>query len=167
MGVGKTTVGRALARQLGMEFADSDQEIEERTGVTISTIFDIEGEEGFRKREAAMLKELAARRNTVIATGGGIVILPENRDLMRADGTIVYLHASVDMQMERTRNSKNRPLLEKGDRQEVLEQLMAVREPLYRELADVVIVTDSRAPTVVAREIANQIRELWNQSSSI
>ena len=161
MGVGKTTIGKALAKNLALEFVDSDQEIENRTGVSIMTIFDIEGDVGFRNREVKVILEIAKRRGIVLATGGGAVLRPENRRALRNSGLVVYLHATVEMQLERTRNSRNRPLLKKGSRRNVIEDLMHEREPLYRQEADIVYVTDSRAPQVAAREIAGEIREKW------
>ena len=161
MGVGKTTIGRALAKNFNLEFVDSDQESENRTGVTILTIFDIEGDAGFRDREARIISEMAKRRGIVLATGGGAIMRPENRRALRHSGLIIYLHATVEMQLERTRNSRNRPLLNNGNRQEVLEELMREREPLYRQEADIVYAIDSRSPQVAAREIAREIREKW------
>jgi shikimate kinase len=156
MGVGKTTIGRQLAGMLGMDFADSDQEIEKRTGVSISTIFDIEGEAGFRRRESAMIEELSALPHTVLATGGGAVLAEENRRILRKRGHVVYLHASIDAQVERTRSSRNRPLLENADdRRARLEELMNIREPLYRQEADLVVDTEGRSASKVAREIAD------------
>ncbi|MFC1665071.1 shikimate kinase AroK [Pseudomonadota bacterium] len=160
MGVGKTTIGRPLANKLDMEFVDSDREIEHRTGVTISIIFEIEGEDGFRKRESAMIDELTQRKNTVLATGGGAILDDFNRMLMRKRGVVVYLHASVDLQLSRTRTGKNRPLLMNGDPRKTLEDLMAVREPLYRQEADIVVNTENRSPGAVAREIAERVVEL-------
>ena len=162
MGVGKTTIGKALAKNLTLDFVDSDFEIEQRTGVTISTIFDIEGEDGFRNREIRMVTELAERKGIVLATGGGAVLSEDVRKAIRHTGLVVYLHASIDMQMDRTRNSKNRPLLNTGaNRREVLEQLMLEREPLYRQEADVIYETDGRSPQTAAREIAEEVRKLW------
>jgi len=162
MGVGKTTIGKALAKNLTLDFVDSDYEIEQRTGVTISTIFDIEGEDGFRNREIRMVTELAERKGIVLATGGGAVLSEDVRKALRHNGLVVYLHASIDMQMDRTRNSKNRPLLNTGaNRREVLEQLMQEREPLYRQEADVIYETDGRSPQTAAREIAGEVRKLW------
>lgn len=157
MGVGKTTIGRALARQLDMEFVDCDREVEKRTGATISLIFDIEGEEGFRERETRMLQELTRRHNTVLATGGGAILREENRQALRANGTVVYLHAPVEVQLERTRAGKNRPLLQTEDPRATLEALMAVREPLYRGEADIVVNIRSRSPQAIAREIARKV----------
>jgi shikimate kinase len=161
MGVGKTTIGKALAKNLALEFVDSDQEIENRTGVSIMTIFDIEGDAGFRNREVKVIVELAKRRGIVLATGGGAVLHPDNRRVLRNSGLVVYLHATVEMQLERTRNSRNRPLLNKRNRRSVIEDLMQEREPLYRKEADIVYVTDSRSPQAAARDIAGEIREKW------
>ena len=161
MGVGKTTIGKALAKNLALEFIDSDREIENRTGVSIMTIFDIEGDAGFRDREVKVILEMAKRRGIVLATGGGAILRSENRQALRNSGLVVYLHATVEMQLERTRNSHNRPLLNKGSRRSVIEDLMQEREPLYRQEADIVYVTDSRSPQVAAREIASEIREKW------
>ncbi len=161
MGVGKTTIGRALAKQLHKEFVDSDQEIEDRTGVSINTIFDIEGEDGFRKRETAVIKELVQRKGIVLATGGGAIISEDNRRALRSNGFIVYLHASVDLQLERTRNVKNRPLLQNNNPRETLIALMEEREPIYRQEADLIIDTDEHAPTAVARELSRELKNKW------
>lgn len=157
MGVGKTTIGRQLAKQLKMEFVDSDHEIEERTGVAISTIFEIEGEAGFRKRETAMLQELLKRQNLVLATGGGAISSEVNRKNMRKSGTVIYLHAGVDTQLARTRDAKNRPLLDTDDPREKLEALMKVREPLYRQEADIAVNAEDRPPATVVREILRRL----------
>ncbi len=157
MGVGKTTIGRKLAAQLKKEFIDSDQEIEKRTGVTIGIIFDIEGEEGFRKRECAMLEALCQKDNIVLATGGGAVLCEHNRKNMRKSGTVVYLHASVDTQLKRTASAKNRPLLNTDDPRRELEALMSAREPFYRQEADIVINADDRSPTNVVLEIVRRL----------
>jgi shikimate kinase len=159
MGVGKTTIGRILARGLHMEFMDSDQEIERQTGVSISTIFDIEGEAGFRRRETTALEALTLRRNMVLATGGGAVLADVNRRALRSTGFVVYLHASVDMQLKRTRSSKNRPLLDTEDPRATLEGLMEAREPIYRREADLVISTDDRSPAALARDLVREIRQ--------
>jgi shikimate kinase len=161
MGVGKTTIGKALAKHLTLEFVDSDQEIENRTGVSIMTIFDIEGDVGFRDREVKVISEIARRRGIVLATGGGAVLRSENRRALRNSGLVVYLHATVEMQLERTRNSRNRPLLNNGNRRSVIEDLMREREPLYRQEADIVYVTDSRSPQTAAKEIAQEINKKW------
>ena len=154
MGVGKTTIGRHLARLLRLDFLDSDQEIEKRTGATIPLIFEIEGEAGFRKRETEILDELTAHESVVLATGGGAVLAESNRRVLRKRGLVIYLHASVDTQLARTSKSRHRPLLETDDRRSKLEELMRVREPLYRQEADLIVDTENRSPLSVAREIA-------------
>lgn len=150
MGAGKTTIARQLAQTLGLEFLDSDREIERRSGVDIATIFDFEGEAGFRRRERAMLEELTRRDDIVLATGGGVVLDPANRRDLASRGTVVYLDTSVDEQMRRTRHDRDRPLLQAEDRRATLERLNAERGPLYREIADIVVSTDGsrRAATV-------------------
>ncbi len=144
MGAGKTTIGRQLAEALGMDFVDSDQAIEARTGATIPWIFDVEGEAGFRKREKAMIDELTRRQNVVLATGGGAVLDPENRRHLQSRGTVIYLHADIDQLLERTRKDRNRPLLQTDDPRARLEALMAERDPLYREVADIILETGQR-----------------------
>ncbi|HEX4943195.1 MAG TPA: shikimate kinase [Usitatibacteraceae bacterium] len=156
MGSGKSTVGRALARRLGREFVDCDREIVERTGVPIATIFEIEGEDGFRRREAAMLAELADRSGTVVATGGGAVLDAGNRRLMREHGIVVYLHTPLDHLHERTRRDVARPLLATGDRRATLTELLVARDPLYREVAHIVV--ESGTPS--AGSLAGRIAEL-------
>lgn len=153
MGSGKSAVGRRLARDLGMDFYDSDEEIETRTGVDIPFIFDKEGEAGFRRREANVLRELVELDGIVLATGGGAAEDTENRRLLATHGTVVYLYTSVPEQLRRTRKSRNRPLLNDGEPGEVLERLMAARDPQYREIADIVIDTDGRQVAVVTREL--------------
>lgn len=161
MGVGKTTIGKALAKNLVLEFVDSDQEIERRTGVSIMTIFDIEGDSGFREREIKVISEIVKRRGIILATGGGAILRLENRLALRNSGLVVYLHATVEMQLERTRNSDHRPLLRSTNRKTTLEELMQEREPLYRQEADIVYMTDKRSPQVAAQEIAEELREKW------
>jgi shikimate kinase len=156
MGVGKTTIGSHLARKLKYDFVDSDTEIEKRTGASISLIFDIEGEEGFRKREAQMISELTERRHIVLSTGGGSVLDETSRQNIRSRGFVVYLKASVDILYERLKKSRNRPLMETEDKLKVIEDLLAEREPLYLAVADVTIATDGRSAQDVAREIYKQ-----------
>jgi shikimate kinase len=141
MGAGKTTVGRAVARQLDRPFFDSDHEIEARTGARIPVIFELEGEAGFRDREAQVIAELTGRESIVLATGGGAVLRPENRDALRAHGIVVYLRANPHDLWLRTRRDKNRPLLQTEDPKGRLEALYEVRDPLYRECAHFVIET--------------------------
>ena len=142
MGSGKSAVGRRLARDLGMSFHDSDDEIEARTGVDIAYIFEKEGEAGFRKREVAVIADLTALNGIVLATGGGAAQDPENRKRLAAHGTVVYLYTSVAEQQRRTHKSRDRPLLNEGDPGEVLERLMQLRDPQYREIADLTVDTD-------------------------
>jgi shikimate kinase len=139
MGAGKTTVGRQLARRLGRRFYDSDHEIVARTGVAIPTIFEIEGEEGFRRRESQTIAELTSTSDIVLATGGGVVLNPENRRLLHDTGWVVYLNVPPGMLYERTRHDRNRPLLRVDDPLGKLEELHALRDPLYREVAHLVV----------------------------
>lgn len=136
MGSGKTTIGQKLAQRLGLHFHDTDQEIQDRTGVDISLIFEIEGEEGFRDRESRMLDELTSAERVLVATGGGAILRPSNRQWMRERGVVVYLKASVEQQMARLRHDKTRPLIQIEDRESRLEELASQRDPLYAELAD-------------------------------
>jgi shikimate kinase len=153
MGAGKSAVGRQLARMLHLDFVDSDDEVENRTGVDIPFIFEKEGEEGFRRREARVIDDLSQLEGIVLATGGGAVICAGNRSHLGARGFVIYLYTSVRQQLERTNRGRERPLLENGNRAEVLERLMSERDPLYREIADLVINTDGRRVQTVAREI--------------
>jgi shikimate kinase len=141
MGAGKTTVGRAVARRLDRPFFDSDHEIEERTGARIPVIFELEGEAGFREREVQVIEELTSRSAIVLATGGGAILRPENRDVLRNRGLVVYLRANPHDLWLRTRRDKNRPLLQTEDPKAKLEALYEVRDPLYRECAHFVIET--------------------------
>lgn len=158
MGAGKTTVGRRLAETRGLEFIDSDQEIEARTGVDIPYIFEKEGEPGFRRREKAAIADLAQHHQIVLATGGGAILDADNRQLLSARGIVVYLHASVEQQVARTARADNRPLLQNApDRREVLERLFAIRDPLYREIADLVLLTDGRNAKQLVRDIEDYL----------
>lgn len=156
MGAGKTTIGRYLARALELEFIDVDAEIVRRAGADIPWIFDMEGEEGFRQREHSVVEELTRRPDIVLATGGGAVQRTDNRAALRR-GFVIYLHATVEQQLARTRRDRNRPLLRTDDPQARLRELMTRREPLYRELADLVFVTDRSGPRRAAREIASRV----------
>ena len=159
MGSGKSTVGKHLADLLGFTFIDSDDEIERRAGADIPWIFDVEGEAGFRRRESAVLEELAQRNETVIATGGGAILAEQNRELMGRTGVVVFLNVSVAQQLKRTGSGEGRPLLQRGDREETLKKLMAEREPLYRALADVIISAGGGNARKVARQIHSQLLE--------
>lgn len=157
MGAGKSTVGRQLAQSLGYEFQDSDQEIQRRTGVDIATIFEYEGEDGFRNRERQVIEELAARDNMVLATGGGVVLTPANRQQLAARGLVIYLHCSPEQQYARTARDRNRPLLDTDDPQQTLRDLMAEREPIYRQVADLVVSTERRGTASVVKEIRRRL----------
>jgi shikimate kinase len=154
MGVGKSTIGRLLASELNLSFCDSDKAIEDRTGADIPWIFDMEGEAGFREREASVLRELSAESGLVIATGGGIVIRPQNCEIMKESGCVCYLTASIDQLVERTARDKKRPLLQVENPRQKIVDLLATREPLYRNVADFIVNTDRRSPKSVAQEIA-------------
>ena len=158
MGAGKSTIGRQLSRQLKMPFHDSDREIEERTGVDIPLIFEFEGESGFRKRESVVIDELTRLPNIILATGGGAILDTENRQHLKQRGQVIYLHASVDQQLARTARDRNRPLLQTENPRQRLAELMHKREPLYREIADLVIDTDGKRVRDVVREIVEYYR---------
>lgn len=160
MGAGKSTIGRLLAKELRLPFKDSDKEIEQRTGADIPWIFDVEGEQGFREREQAVIAELAQQDGLVLATGGGVVMRPENRRALHAGGRVVYLHTSVEQQIDRTARDRNRPLLRTANPAQVLRDLMAVRDPFYREVADIIIETDERPPRMVVQEILARLETL-------
>ncbi len=153
MGAGKTTIGKHLAQSLGMDFNDSDQEIQRRTGVDIPTIFEYEGEEGFRQREAQAIEQMSQIDNQVLATGGGAVVRAENRQHLSARGIVVYLSCSPKQQYDRTYRDRNRPLLQDEDPLAKLQELMAEREPLYRETADYTVSTEGRSAASVSNEI--------------
>jgi len=158
MGAGKSTIGRALADELGVVFHDSDDLVEERSGASISWIFDVEGEEGFRERESAVIRDLANSRGMVLATGGGAVLREENRRILSGLGTVVYLETTIKQQLARTRRDRKRPLLRSQDREAVLTELFGQRDPLYREIADVIVRTDSRSSRAVVLEIMEFLR---------
>ena len=159
MGSGKTSTGRMLAKEMGYAFADTDEEVTKRTGVSIAYIFDVEGEEGFRKREYLALKECLNDNNKVLSTGGGIVLSKENRDLLQDRGTVVYLQTSIRFQVKRTASTNNRPLLQNKDPEETLEKLMLTRAPLYEEIADITIMTDNKSLQEMSKEIQRAINE--------
>lgn len=143
MGAGKTTIGRQLAKRLAIDFYDSDYEIEQRTGVKISLIFEIEGEEGFRKRESQVINELSALNNVVLSTGGGAILKPENRKVLQENGFIVYLKCGAEMLANRTRGDKRRPLLQGENRLGQIKKILSEREPIYISIADEVVDTES------------------------
>lgn len=153
MGVGKTTIGRLLADAAGLEFIDCDREIEARAGVSIATIFEVEGEESFRRREAVLLDELTRRRGVVLATGGGAVLREENRRVLRSRGVVVYLHSTVDEIVRRTRRDTARPLLQTGNPRARIEQLLREREPLYRQTAHLSFQSGLTSPKKLVKRI--------------
>ena len=161
MGAGKTTIGRSLAKRLGRGFIDTDKEIEARTGVSIPTIFEIEGEDGFRKRESQVIAELSAQHGRVIGTGGGSVLRPENRANMRAGGFVIYLNVPPQMLWERTRHDRNRPLLQVADPLLKLNELFAIRDPLYREVASLVVDGGRMSAQGVLQFLLKKIEERW------
>lgn len=157
MGAGKSTIGRHLADELHLEFFDSDQEIERRTGADITWIFDLEGEDGFRKREENVINDLTDKQGIVLATGGGSVLSKGVRNRLSARGIVVYLQTPIDKQVARTQRDKRRPLLQKDDPEQVLRDLADVRNPMYEEVADYVIDTDDQSARAVATQIINKI----------
>lgn len=165
MGAGKSTAGRLIARRLKRAFIDADQEVERRCGVRIPVIFEIEGEAGFRAREEALIEELTALEEIVLATGGGAVLAESNRRHLAARGTVVYLHALPAALYERVRQDRNRPLLAGADPQAKLGELYAVRDPLYRGIADVVVETGRQSVQSLARELLGRLREEWKLSA--
>lgn len=161
MGAGKTTIGRLLARAFDRQFVDSDHEIEARTGVKVPVIFEIEGEQGFREREAQIIAELTQRDGIVIATGGGAVLNPDSRRALHGTGVVIYLHAQPADLWQRTRHDQNRPLLRAANPQARLTELYVLRDPLYRETAHVVVETGRQSPRLLAGNIEAQLRSLW------
>lgn len=163
MGSGKTTVGQRVAQLLGLEFLDCDHELESRTGASVALIFDVEGEAGFRERETRVLEELTARRGVLLATGGGVVLSPRNRELLRHSGLVVYLSTSVGQQVKRLRRDRSRPLIQTSDRRERLKRLAEERNPLYEELADIDFPSRERSQDISAQKLAELISEHLNR----
>lgn len=157
MGAGKTTVGRAFSAQVNKDFFDTDQEIEKRSGARIPWIFDVEGESGFRDRESAVIEDLTQLEGVVLATGGGVVLRAENRHCLSSRGLVVYLKASIDDLLIRTSRDTRRPLLQTPDRRKVLTEIMAIRAPLYEEIADITVVTGRNSIKEVVAEVLDQI----------
>jgi shikimate kinase/3-dehydroquinate synthase len=167
MGAGKTTIGRALAKKLNRPFFDSDHEIEARTGARVATIFEIEGEASFRKREAETIRELGNQEGIVLATGGGAVLHPETRAFLRETPTVIYLHASIGHLLQRTSRDKNRPLLQTADPRKKLEELFTQRDPYYREVADLVIETGNASLSSLVQLIISKLPAEPAQSPSV
>jgi len=160
MGAGKTTIGRQLARRMQRRFLDTDHEIEARTGVRIPVIFEIEGEAGFRKREAQVLSELSRESDLVLATGGGAVLAAENRRNLRDTGIVIYLHAPPEILCERTRHDRNRPLLQVDDPLARLQELYAQRDPVYREVAHIVVDSKETSAGSLAQKLEKEVNSL-------
>lgn len=160
MGAGKTTVGKLLAKHLHKTFYDSDHEIERRTGVNIPTIFDIEGEDGFRNREVGMIDELSQLRDVVLATGGGAILREETRANLKSRGKVIYLRASIDDLWLRTRHDRNRPLLQTNDPKAKLTQLFELRDPLYREVAHIIIDTSKQSVQTLVHALETKLKQL-------
>ena len=157
MGAGKSTIGRHLADELHLDFYDSDQEIEKRTGADIAWIFDLEGEDGFRKREEDIINDLTDKQGIVLATGGGSIVSKNVRNRLSARGIVVYLQTTIDKQVARTQRDKRRPLLQTDDPEQVLRDLADERNPLYAEVADYVVETDDQSARAVANQIIGKI----------
>jgi len=157
MGVGKSTIGRLLAKQLGLPFKDSDTEIEARCGADIPWIFDVEGEDGFRQRETSVLRSLIKESSLILATGGGIVLREENRELIGQADIVIYLVADIDQLVKRTEKDKKRPLLQVANPEQKIRELIEQRDTLYRQVATRIVMTDSRVPKVLAKQIAANI----------
>jgi len=161
MGAGKSTIGRQLSQQLNMEFFDSDQEIEKRTGANISWVFDVEGEHGFRQREVKIIDEITKKQGIILATGGGSVKFRENRNILSARGIVVYLETTIEKQLSRTKRDKKRPLLQSNiSNRTILENLAYERNPLYEEIADFKIQTDNQSPKSVTYNIINLLEKI-------
>ncbi|MGV6850752.1 MAG: shikimate kinase AroK [bacterium] len=164
MGAGKSTIGKRLAQKFHMEFKDMDQEIEARTGVSVAVVFEVEGEHGFRTRETLMLKELAQQPNTILATGGGVILSDQNRAILKSTGLVVYLQTSVEQQLKRLSRCTNRPLLQTPDREERLLSMALQRNPLYQEVADLTVYSDGRNVAAMAHKVAHRIELLYSKN---
>ncbi|MCB5162306.1 shikimate kinase [Marinomonas algarum] len=169
MGAGKTTIGRLISQSMGKEFYDLDKVIEDNAGADIPWIFEREGEDGFRKRETQALESMiqSDAGDCVIATGGGIVMRKENRDILREGALVIYLYASVSQQLYRTSKSSHRPLLQTGDPKATLTKLFEVRDPLYRDVATLVVETDARHPRSVANKVLSTIKRHLSMETSL
>lgn len=163
-GAGKSTIGKVLAKMLAVDFFDSDKEIEESTGADIPWIFDVEGEAGFREREVRMIDSLSRKKGIVLATGGGAVLAKKTRKRLGKRGKVVYLRATIAQQIERTSRDKNRPLLQTDDPKQTIRELMEIREPLYTEVADIIVDTNRRSARAVSKDIARQLDRFADES---
>ncbi len=160
MGAGKTTIGRQIAKVFSYDFYDSDREIEERTGASIPLIFDLEGEEGFRKREQNIITYLCTKQHIVLATGGGAILRKTNNDSIKRSGIVVYLSADIDDLLERTAKDKNRPLLQADDPKAILKKILVEREPIYRQLADIILTTNKMTVHTAVKELENKLNAI-------
>ncbi|MDC3368596.1 shikimate kinase AroK [Gammaproteobacteria bacterium] len=158
MGSGKSTVGKIISSELFLNFFDTDEEIESRTGASIDWIFDLEGEEGFRKRESQILEEMVQQNSIVLSTGGGIILSEPNRELLSSRGTVFYLATPIETQLERTSKDKDRPLLKNGDPRKILKELHIARESLYEEVSDYVVNTEGKSSQEVSAEIIKLVK---------
>ena len=158
MGSGKSTVGKIISSELFLNFYDTDEEIETRTGASIDWIFDLEGEDGFRKRESKILHEMVQQNSIVLSTGGGIILSESNRELLSSRGTVFYLATPIAVQLERTSKDKDRPLLKNGDPGKILEELHVARESLYEEVADYIVNTEGKSSQEVSEEIIKLVK---------
>lgn len=163
MGAGKTSIGKRVARALGLPFLDADRELERRTGASIALIFELEGEPGFRRRESALLAELCAGSGRVIASGGGVVLDPANREQLRGGGFVVHIATSVEQQLARLERDRARPLLAAPDRRARLEAMAALRDPLYAEVADLVFDSEGLAVATASARLLEQLRQHWQR----
>ena len=164
MGSGKSTVGKIISDELFLNFFDTDEEIENRTGASIDWIFDLEGEEGFRKRESDILEEMVQKNSVVLSTGGGIILSENNRELLSSRGTVFYLATPISVQLERTAKDKDRPLLKNGDPGQILQELHEKRKNLYKSVSDHIIETEDKSSQEVASEIINLVKGLlWQK----
>lgn len=166
MGAGKSTIGRQLAKALHRKFYDSDKVIEKRTGVSISWIFEMEGEAGFRDRESKTIEELTGLENVVLATGGGVVLSEQNREFLRSRGHVIYLSATAEQLYRRTARDKKRPLLQTGDRRKQIDDLLAKRDPLYRDIADVVIKTSDQSIQHTVNEVIKKLKKTGKEKKT-
>ena len=158
MGSGKSTVGKIISSELFLTFLDTDEEIETRTGASIDWIFDLEGEEGFRKRESKILDEMVKKNSIVLSTGGGIILSEHNRELLSSRGSVFYLETPIEIQLERTSKDKDRPLLKEGDPGKILKTLHQERQALYENVADHIVKTENKSSQEVASEIIKLIK---------
>ena len=160
MGSGKSTVGKIISNELFLNFFDTDEEIESRTGASIDWIFDLEGEEGFRKREKDVLLEIKKTNSSVVSTGAGLVLEKNNRELLASNGKVIYLDVSIESQLKRTTFDKTRPLLSKGDKREILLKMSKDRDHLYKKLADITIKAGKKSCKEIIEEIASKIKTI-------